>query len=92
MISLERFQGKLLLGLDASLPELIHFCGEDGLRRGGRINAVSLDGDENTAANLEEVLGVEDDDTGLIGLGNIGEDAIDHADEHAVLQWVTGVL
>jgi hypothetical protein len=25
----------------------------------------------------------------LIGLGNVGENAVDHADEHAVLQRVT---
>ena len=37
-------------------------------------------------------MGVETDDTGLIGLGNIGEDAVDHADEHAVLEGVTGIL
>ena len=37
-------------------------------------------------------MGVETDDTGLIGLGNVGEDAVDHADEHAVLERVTGVL
>jgi hypothetical protein len=92
VISLERFKGKLLLRLDASLPELVYFSGENSLGRGGRVNAVSLNGDEDTAANLEEVLGVENDDTGLIGLGNISEDAVDHADEHAVFQWMTGVL
>jgi len=37
-------------------------------------------------------VGVETDDTGLVGLGNIGEDAVDHADEHAVLERVTGIL
>lgn len=37
-------------------------------------------------------MAVESDNTGLIGLGNIGEDDIDHADEHAVLHGVTGIL
>lgn len=35
---------------------------------------------------------VEADDTGLIWLSDVGEDAINHADEHAVFEWVTGVL
>lgn len=37
-------------------------------------------------------MSVEADDTGLVGLGNVGEDAVDHADKHAVLEGVTGVL
>lgn len=37
-------------------------------------------------------MGVETDDTGLIGLSNVGENAVDHAHEHAVLERVTGVL
>jgi hypothetical protein len=37
-------------------------------------------------------MGIEADDTGLIGLGNVGEDAVNHRHEHAVLQGVTGVL
>lgn len=37
-------------------------------------------------------MGVQTDDTSLIGLRDIGEDGVDHADEHAVLQGVAGVF
>ena len=37
-------------------------------------------------------MSVQSNNTCLIGLRNIGEDAVDHADEHAVLERVTGVL
>jgi hypothetical protein len=35
---------------------------------------------------------VQTNNTGLIGLRNIGKDAVDHADQHAVLERVTGIL
>jgi hypothetical protein len=38
------------------------------------------------------VVGVESNDTGLIGLGDIGKDDVDHLDEHAVFLGVTGVF
>lgn len=92
VISLERLKGQLLLGLDALLSHLLHLSGEDGLGGGSRVDTVGLDGNKDTTTELEEKVGVETDDTGLVGLGNIGEDAVDHADKHAVLQGVTGVL
>jgi len=92
VISLEGLKGKLLLGLDALLSHLLHLTGEDGLGGSSRVDTVGLDGNKNTTADLQEQVSVETDDTGLIGLGNIGEDAVDHADEHTVLERVTGVL
>ena len=52
----------------------------------------NLDRDYEVAAVLEEELGVESDDPGLVGLGDVGEDAVDHRDEHAVLVGVPRVL
>jgi hypothetical protein len=89
VITLERLKRKLLLGLDAHLPQLGDFLCEDGFGRGGRVDAVGLDRDNNAAADLEEEAGVETDDTGLVGLGDVGEDAVDHAYEHAVLEGMT---
>lgn len=37
-------------------------------------------------------LTIETDNTGLIWLSNISEDAVDHADQHSVLERVTSVL
>ena len=92
MITLEGLQRQLLLGLDALLAELLHLAREHGLGRRGRVDTVGLDRDYNTTADLEELMCVETDDTGLIGLCDVGEDTVDHADEHAVLQGVSGVL
>jgi hypothetical protein len=44
------------------------------------------------ATSLEEILSVVSNDTSLIGLSNIGEDDVDHADEHAVLEGITGII
>jgi hypothetical protein len=38
------------------------------------------------------VVGVEGNDTGLVRLGNVGEDDVDHLEEHAVLLGVTSVV
>jgi hypothetical protein len=92
VITLERLEGELLLGLDAHLPQLGDFLSEDSLGCGSRVDTVGLDGDDDTTANLQEETSVETDNTGLIGLGNVGEDAVDHADEHTVLERVTGIL
>lgn len=92
VVSLERLEGKLLLGLDALLPELDNLSGEDGLGGGSGIDTVGLDGNDNTTSDLEEQVCVETDNTGLIGLSHIGKDAVDHTDKHAVLERVTGIL
>jgi hypothetical protein len=92
VVSLEGLERQLLLGLYPLLPQLINLGGEDGFGCGGRVNAVGLDGHDDASADLEEHVGVQADNTGLVGLGNVGEDAVNHADEHAVLHGVTCVL
>lgn len=51
-----------------------------------------LNGNDEVASVLEEVLGIDADNTGLVGLGNIGEDGVNHGHEHAVLERVSGIL
>lgn len=92
VVTLEGFQGKLELGLDGLSSHLLDFAGEHFSRRGSTINAVCLDGNENTAADLEEPVGIHGNNTGLIGLGNVGEDDIDHGNDHAIPSGLTGVL
>jgi hypothetical protein len=92
VVTLERLEGQLLLGLDLLLTHLLDLLGENNLGLGCAVNAVGLDGDNDTTLVLEEHVGVEADNTGLIGLGNIGKDDIDHGHEHAVAQGVTGIL
>ncbi len=52
----------------------------------------NLDGNDEIAAVLEEELRVERDDPGLVGLGHVGEDAVDHGDEHPVLVGVARIF
>lgn len=92
VISLEGLEGKLLLGLDALLAKLLDLAGKDLLGGCGRVDTVGLDRDHDTTTLLEEQVGVESDDTGLVRLGNVGEDGVDHGDKHTVLERVTGVL
>jgi hypothetical protein len=90
--TLVRLKRELLVGLDVLLNHALDLGGEDGLGRGGRVDAARLDRDDDVAAVLEEVVGVEGDDTGLVGLGNVGKDDVDLAHEHAVLVGVPSVL
>lgn len=57
-----------------------------------RVDTVGLDGDDDSTAVLQEVVGVQSNDTRLIGLSDIGENDIDHLDEHSVFLRVTSVL
>ena len=51
-----------------------------------------LNGNYNVTAIFQEHVRVDGHNTGLIGLGNISEYNVDHADKHAVLMGVTCVL
>jgi hypothetical protein len=105
VVTLKRLERQLLLGLDTHFSKLGDFGGENCFGGGCAVNAVGLDGDDDTAANLEEETGcrhvsidmwickcdgrtIETNDTGLIRLRNVGKNAVDHADQHAVLQWI----
>lgn len=92
VVTFERLQGQLFPGLDPLLSHLLDFTSEHNLGLSGTVDTVGLDGDNDTTALLEEHVGVQADNTGLVGLGNIGEDDIDHGDEHTVTKRVSGVL
>lgn len=92
VVTLERLEGQLLLGLNLLLAHLLDLLSEHNLGLGCAVNTVGLDGDNDTTSILEEHVGVQSDNTGLIGLGNIGKDDIDHGDEHTVTERVTGIL
>lgn len=92
MVSLVRLQGELLHGLDSLLSQLLDLSGKDGLGLDSRVDTVGLDGDDDSSLVLEEQVCVQGDNSGLIGLGNIGEDSVDHSDEHSVLLGVSSIL
>lgn len=92
VIPLVRLQRQLFQRLKVLALQLAHLPSEYRLGRGGRIDAARLDGDHRVTAVLEEVMRVQRHDTRLIRLGDVGEDAVDHPHEHAVLERMPGVL
>jgi hypothetical protein len=83
---------RLTLRFDPLLPHDVHFTCEHLSGRRGGIDTVGLDGNDDGAAVLEEVVRVEGDDAGLVRLGDVGEDDVDHLDEHAVFLRVAGIF
>ncbi len=92
VVTLERLKSQLLKWLQSLVTHLLDLTGEDGLWGSGGVDTVGLDGDKDTTSNLQEQVGVKTDNTGLIWLSNIGEDNIDHRDEHSVAEWVACIL
>lgn len=74
--------------LDLLGSETLDLVSEDNLRLGRAVDTAGLDTDQNTTLVLEEHVCIETDDTGLIGLGNVGEDDVDHGDEESVFHGV----
>ena len=92
VVSLVGFQSKLLKRLEVLSLELANLPSEDRLRCRGRVNAARLNRDNRVAPSLQKVVGVQRDDTRLVGLRNVGKDDVDHANEHPVLEGVPGIL
>ena len=92
VVTLVRLEGELLLGLDALLAHVVDLGRKDLGGRRRRVDTVGLDGDDDRASLLEEVVRVERNDTRLVGLRDVGEDDIDHLHQHTVLLRVAGVL
>mmetsp|Transcript_15451 Transcript_15451/g.39861 ORF Transcript_15451/g.39861 Transcript_15451/m.39861 type:complete len:311 (-) Transcript_15451:133-1065(-) len=92
VIALIGLQRELLEWLELLVLELGYLLRKDVLRRGSGIDAVRLDRDHAVALVLEEEVRVHRHDARLVGLRHIGEDAVDHADQHAVLLRVARIL
>mmetsp|Transcript_17504 Transcript_17504/g.44785 ORF Transcript_17504/g.44785 Transcript_17504/m.44785 type:complete len:348 (+) Transcript_17504:77-1120(+) len=92
VVSLVGLERDLLERLEVFLFQALHLFGEYGLGRGGRVDAVGLDRDDAVPLVLEEEVRVERYDARLVRLRHIGEDNVDHSDQHAVLQRVARVL
>lgn len=82
----------MFLGEELVLTKLLYFAGENLLRGGSAVNAAGLDGDEEAATLLQEVFRVESDNSGLIGLGNVGEDDVDHGEQHTVSHGLASIF
>lgn len=80
------------LWLDTLFSHDVDFASKDLCGGCGRVDTVGLDGDDDSTSVLEEVVCVESNNTCLIGLSDIGENDIDHLDEHSVFLGVTSVF
>ena len=92
VVTLVGLEGDTLDGSELLLLELFDFLGVDNLGSLGRVDATGLDGNDEVASVLNEHSGIQTEDTGLIGLGDVSEDHINHGYEHSVLLGVSGVL
>ena len=84
VITLIRLEVDLLDRSESLLTERFDLLGENLLRRHGRVNAACLDRDAEVTTVLDEHGSVQTEDSSLIRLGNIRENAVDHGDEHAI--------
>lgn len=75
-------------GLDLLGSETLNFMGKDDLWLGRTVDTAGLDTDQDTTLVSQEHVRIQAHDTCLIGLGNIGEDNIDHGDEQSVFHRV----
>ena len=69
-----------------------YLVGEDSFWLGSGINTTGFDWNDKMTASFQKVVGVESDNTSLIGLGNIGKDTVYHANQHSVFPWMTSIL
>jgi len=92
VISLVRFQRELLERFKVFRLQFAHFASKDGFRGRRAVNAGGLDGNDGVAAIFQKVVRIQCHNAGLIGLGDIGKDGVDHAEQHAVLERVSGVF
>ena len=92
MVTLVRLQRQLLQRLKLLLLQLLHLRRKHSLRRGRRVDARRLDRNDAVASVLQEVLGIDADDTRLIRLRHIREDGVHHTDENTVLERMTSIF
>jgi len=92
VVTLIRLQSNLFEQLEATLLEFLSLRSKHSFCRSSRINAASLDGNDTVTTVLQEVRGVERNDTRLIRLCNISKDAVDHGNKLTILEGVTSIF
>lgn len=92
MVSLVRLERYSLDWSELLLLKSLDLGSEDNFRWLGGVHARSLDGDHEVSSVLDELSSVESEDTGLIWLGHIGEDHVNHWHEHSVFLWMSSVF
>ena len=78
MITFVWLESDLLNGFHFAGLQFINLLREHVCWRCGRVDTAGLDGNDAVSAIFEEVLRVVDDNAGLVGLGDVGEDDVDY--------------
>lgn len=92
VVAFIRLKSDLFERLEVALTQHVDLLHEDGFRCDCRVNTAGLDGDNTVTAVLQEIIGVQGNDTGLVRLGDIGKDDIDGGEKHAVFLRCTSIL
>lgn len=92
MISFIRLEGELFLGGETVFFKFVDFICEDHIGFVSGVDTVGLKGNQEFSSVFQIHMAIFRDDTGLIGLGNIGKDQVDHADQESVVSGLSSVV
>ena len=92
VVSLVWLQRQLFQRLKVFFLQLADLSSEYSFGCGSGIDTTGLNGNDGVSSVLQKVVSIQSYNTGLVGLGNIGKDAVNHSDEHSVLERVSGIL
>ena len=93
MISFIRLQSNLFFDLESSFSKLLNLIGKNSFSIGSGVNAVGFDGENKSASVFKEMLSVYVDNSSLIRLRYIGENAVDkRVNDVPVIPRLSGVV
>jgi len=92
VITFIRFKGHHIYRAEVLLLQSLNFVLVNDLRGESRVDTGSLDSNDEMSTVLHEHVSVVSQDSSLIGLGDIGEDNVDHRYKHSVFLGVSSVF
>lgn len=91
MILVEFINAQWLVDFEADFDQNVGLLFENSFWGHGRVDRAGLDADHHATVGLQVELGVVADDSGLVWLGDVGEDAVDLWNDHSVFVRGSGV-
>ena len=92
MVLLVRIQSDELFRGKSLLFELFDLRLKDNFWILSGVNTRSLDGNHENSSVLEEISAVKSNNSGLVRLGNISKNKVDHFDHESVQPGLSGIL
>lgn len=92
VITLIGLEGHHIYGAEVLLLQSLDLVLVDDLRGESRVDTSSLDSNDKMSTVLHKHVGVVSQNSSLIGLGDIGEDNINHRYEHSVFLGVSSIF